>query len=434
MSGRPVEEVKIWGVQDRRASNRFARPWIVRWKVNDKTFQRHHLTRSEADHYRSLLLVAQRSGERFDPASGEPTSWLESDADCPMHEWARRWLAEQWSEWQPRTRTSAVEALSRFVPLVLRREAPTPGEDLRRYLVTALRPDSEQLDPVHEKWLTKWSMPLSLLDRATLAEAERVLGLRIDGEPLAANTATRFRSVSRACVRRAVDLEILANDPWPPRSSGSRNRKAARKTRAVDVRFLPDPATMQKALAAIESHQPASRMYRVMTSVVYFAGLRPSEVIMLRPRALDLPATGWGEIHVVEADISFDEPGEPKTGRRRVPIPPVLVELLRSWIAQNALSSDHLLFRTRTEQRPSTSNWRRAWNRAMKSVGEDTIRIYDCRHAAATTWLSAGVPLGEVARRLGHSVDVLVSTYVGALNGDETVANRLIEDKLRDSG
>ena len=430
MSGRPVEEVKIWGVQDRRASNRFARPWIVRWKVNNKTFQRHHRTRSEADHYRSLLLVAQRSGERFDPSSGEPTSWSESDADCPMHEWARRWLAEQWSEWQPRTRTSAVEALSRFVPLVLRGDAPAPDNDLRPYLVKALRPDCDELDPVQENWLTKWSVPLSVLDRPTLAEAERVLGLRIDGEPLAANTATRFRSVSRACVRRAVDLEIIASDPWPPRSSGSRNRKAARKTRAVDVRSLPDPATMQKALAAIESHQPASRMYQLMTSVVYYGGLRPSEVIMLRPRAIDLPSSVWGEIYVAEADISFDEPGEPKTGRRRVPIPPVLVELITDWIDAEAIESDGLLFRTRTDQRPSTSNWRRSWNRAMKAIGEDPIRIYDCRHAAATTWLSAGVPLGEVARRLGHSVDVLVSTYVGALSGDETAANGLIESVL----
>lgn len=31
--------------------------------------------------------------------------------------------------------------------------------------------------------------------------------------------------------------------------------------------------------------------------------------------------------------------------------------------------------------------------------------IYDRRHAAATTWLRAGVPLGDVAKRMGHSVE-----------------------------
>jgi len=37
------------------------------------------------------------------------------------------------------------------------------------------------------------------------------------------------------------------------------------------------------------------------------------------------------------------------------------------------------------------------------------------------------VPLREVARRLGHSVETLVSTYVGALQGDDVTANRLID-------
>lgn len=47
------------------------------------------------------------------------------------------------------------------------------------------------------------------------------------------------------------------------------------------------------------------------------------------------------------------------------------------------------------------------------------MRIDDCRHAAATTWLRAGMPLGETARRLGHSVETLVSTCVGALDDEE---------------
>jgi hypothetical protein len=42
----------------------------------------------------------------------------------------------------------------------------------------------------------------------------------------------------------------------------------------------------------------------------------------------------------------------------------------------------------------------------------------------------AGVPLGEVARRLGRSVETLVGTYVGALDGDDTAANELIDSAL----
>jgi hypothetical protein len=56
-----------------------------------------------------------------------------------------------------------------------------------------------------------------------------------------------------------------------------------------------------------------------------------------------------------------------------------------------------------------------------------SLRLYDCRQLAATTWLAAGASLGEVARRLGHPGDVLVSTCVRALKGDEAAANRMSE-------
>ena len=44
--------------------------------------------------------------------------------------------------------------------------------------------------------------------------------------------------------------------------------------------------------------------------------------------------------------------------------------------------------------------------------------------------IKAGVPLGEAARRLGHSVETLVSTYVGAMEGDDVEANARIESAL----
>lgn len=40
------------------------------------------------------------------------------------------------------------------------------------------------------------------------------------------------------------------------------------------------------------------------------------------------------------------------------------------------------------------------------------------------------MPLGETARRLGHSVETLVSTYVGALDDEEQIANRRIDTYL----
>jgi integrase len=128
--------------------------------------------------------------------------------------------------------------------------------------------------------------------------------------------------------------------------------------------------------------------------------------------------------------VSFDETGEPKTGARQVPIPPRLVSELRGWIEARGFGPNDLLFRTRNDRRPAASNWARALKLGCAKADAPSMRVYDCRHAAATTWLRAGAPLGEVARRLGHSVETLVGTYVGALDGDEAITNERIERAL----
>lgn len=428
------QDVRIWGVQDRRADRRATKPWVVRWAVDARTRGKTFRTKAEAEAFRSELMLARRLREDFDTDTAEPLSWSPAADESFLHSWARRWLGEQWPEWQPRTRASAIEALARFVPLAATSRAPSPPDGMRRYLTTTLRPDAT-IDIAHpcEEWLQA-SMPSLLgLNRDTLARVDTSLGRSDADGLLAPSTANRYRKVARACLRRAVELDIIPKDPWPPATRGRSQRKAMRTRRAIDVRVLPEPPTMRRAIDAISTHQPGSHTYRVMTAVAYYAGLRPSEVVMLRPRALNLPPAGWGRIDVTEADVSMDEPGLPKTGERSVPVPPTLVRILTEWLDLHNFADHDLIFRTRTGRLPTASNWSRAWHRALRSIGQPTLRLYDCRHAAATTWLRAGVPLGEVARRLGHSVETLVSTYVGALEEDETLGNSRIEAALADT-
>ncbi|MEO5723759.1 MAG: hypothetical protein ABIQ39_13820 [Ilumatobacteraceae bacterium] len=120
-----------------------------------------------------------------------------------------------------------------------------------------------------------------------------------------------------------------------------------------------------------------------MTAGAYYAGLRPSEVVMLRVRSTELPTNGWGRLDVTEADISFDESGEPKTGPRSVPIPPVLVAILREWIDTNHLTSPERLLSV-----PATTPDR------------------------------------------PDRIETLVSTYIGALDDKEHIANQRIDTYL----
>ena len=105
---------------------------------------------------------------------------------------------------------------------------------------------------------------------------------------------------------------------------------------------------------------------------------------------------------------------------------------MQEWIDTNHLTApEGFLFRTRNDNRPSGSNWARVRHRALLPVCEKPMRVYDCRHAAATTWLRAGTPLAETARRLGLGVETLVSAYVGVLDDEERTAKHRLDTYLK---
>ena len=68
--GRPIQEVKVFGVQDRRSTAQARLPWIVRRSIEGRQRSKSFRTRAEAERYRLLLLQAVHAGERFDDATG----------------------------------------------------------------------------------------------------------------------------------------------------------------------------------------------------------------------------------------------------------------------------------------------------------------------------------------------------------------------------
>jgi integrase len=148
---------------------------------------------------------------------------------------------------------------------------------------------------------------------------------------------------------------------------------------------------------------------------------------MLRPRSLDLPPVGWGRIWVTEAEDGEGLPALPKSGKRSVPVPHAAVAWLQTWCQEKAPPGSALLFHI---DRYYQVRWRSALQGACTALGVDVFTPYEIRHTNATMMIRAGVPMAEAARRLGHTVEMLVSTYIGAMDGDEKDGNRLIEQEL----
>ncbi len=122
-----------------------------------------------------------------------------------------------------------------------------------------------------------------------------------------------------------------------------------------------------------------------------------------------------------------------------MPIPPPQVRLFRAHLDQYGTSLDGHVFRGVKGRLLATVTYRRAWDRARKAaldageyISPLARRPYDLRHACLSTWLNGGVAPAQVAEWAGHSVEVLLRTYVRCLDGQHDIAKRRIMDALDD--
>lgn len=113
--------------------------------------------------------------------------------------------------------------------------------------------------------------------------------------------------------------------------------------------------------------------------------------------------------------------GDPKSkkGRRPVPIPPVLVDLLRQLRAEQEAERraapqwfEHGLVFAQRNGRPINprTDWG-DWKALLKAAGVGDYRLHDARHGTATTWLEAGIDERVVMEFLGHSQVSLTRRY-----------------------
>lgn len=428
---RPGPDVRVHAVQDRRHRGT-ARPWVTRWTIGERQHSKSHQTKAAADDLRSRLLIAVNDGLRFDPATGYPEAWATSTLTVWV--WAQQWIAAEWPTWSPRTRKAAAEGAARAVVELVAKRAPTPPAGTTTAVLSALGRRGELPQDV-ARWLARWSLPLHEVTRDRCRQLDEACGIRVGGGRLGTATAARHRKNARAMLRAAVDADHIAHDPWPVTSRTRRTRKALRTTSVVDTRALPTREQARTAIAAVRSHQPASLAYELICWLVYLAGLRPSEAVNVYVEDLTFNGAGMpGELHVRMAstgagpDWTDDDEteGDPKTGERRVPLVPELADKLADYIGERTSGP---LFRTRHGNLPTYSNLTRAWHRGRRAAGINN-RLYALRHLHASTALAAGASIVEVAERLGHSPETLMSIYAHALPNDRAAVTALLAEVL----
>jgi integrase len=141
--------------------------------------------------------------------------------------------------------------------------------------------------------------------------------------------------------------------------------------------------------------------------------------------------------HGVKGGIPAFGPTKTKASHRVLPMPQDAAAALRVHRQQQLAQRLHagpayanwdLVFCTHTGAPHLARNITKYYKRALSRAGlPDDIRFHDLRHAAATLWLGAGIPLATISDLLGHSsISITKDIYAHrAATIEEEAGNRL---------
>jgi integrase len=307
-------------------------------------------------------------------------------------------------------------------------------------------------------WIERNSRELNdLEDPVVLRALLEDLATNVNGTRASSATLTRRRSALFNALEFAVELKRLPRNPL-----NEIKRKRLPPAPAIDRRRVANPLQARALICAAGDQDPELEAF---FATMYFAGLRPGEVLNLRSADATLPKSGWGRLLLVSsyqrAGSQWTDSQEPDEERqlkhraledtREVPCHPVLVKKLRTHIERYKIPPTGRLFVSRNgsrgnrlapgDEKPVSANTiYRAWARARQQALDErefasplARRPYDLRHACLSTWLNAGVAPVQVAEWAGHSVAVLLSVYAKCIDGQEDIARQQIEKALDES-
>ncbi|MEU1751999.1 integrase [Micromonospora matsumotoense] len=449
-------DVRIWTIREYKGRDRKTgkdrKTYRVRWEVAGRECGETFQTRAMAESFRSRLVVAQREGTAFDKPSGLPEPMARELNSRTWYELAVAFVDMKWARAAATQRKSIADALTTVTPAFLgdSRGAPS-GEDTRRALYAwAFNKSQREADAPADlapvvQWLKTNTLPLTeVANAATIRKALDLLATRLDGGPAAANTVARKRAVLYGALKYAVELRYLDAHPmdfvqW----------RAPKNEEKIDRKVVPNPQQARSLLAAVRDKDPALEGF---FACMYFAALRPSEVMHLRDDECELPEEGWGWLHLSgstqHVGEEWSDSGEMREDRelkhrakrstRDVPACPELVHILRHHRQEYGKPGGRMFNAPGARPGPVSKStylraWRQARGKALTPAQQRSVlaRVpYHLRHAAVSLWLNAGVPATQVAEWAGHSVHVLLKVYASCIDGQDEAARKRIEGAL----
>ncbi|MCK6478853.1 MAG: site-specific integrase [Planctomycetes bacterium] len=290
-------------------------------------------------------------------------------------------------------------------------------EDFLKDLPAACRGKKSSITVLRElEFLNAVAVPVfrgRLLSDIQREDIERFVSKRMQDRDLSPGTRNRYLSILSALFREALLRNHVRENPC----RGIPRGKEARR----EPPFLDLPA--QAHLVSV--FEPPLRNAVLLT---LDTGLRLGELLRLDWRDIDL------ERKALTVRVSKNR--TPRTV-------PFTSRGLEGLLDQRRLRGAHPatvpdpVFRelnrpSRRGEPDFVPGFRKEWVAGRARAGHPTLRWHDMRHVFATTAARAGVPLGDLARLLGHGSMVMVSRYAAHVPANFTdLARDRLEALLR---
>ena len=225
------------------------------------------------------------------------------------------------------------------------------------------------------------------------------------GRPLSSTTVLKILRTTGRVFKMAVRWDVLDVNPASELEKPSVPRPK--------TRFL----TLEE-FYALEAAAP--EWLRPILRTAVSTGMRLKEVVGLRWEDMDRSA---GVIHISE---------DSKTGRRDIPLPQSVMELLGDQVRHIRSSRVFLDSEGRDFASPAGRNRvSRMTVKAMRDASVEDASFHTLRHTAAAWMVQAGVSLYEVQQVLGHSTPMMTQRYAHLQPDHLRRAVRALDTKLK---
>lgn len=268
----------------------------------------------------------------------------------------------------------------------------TVSELIDKYIAEILptKPRNARSQKTQLLW---WKQELGALTLANLSSADigkcrdKLLAREIKpGKRLCGSTAVRYLAAfSHALTTAVKEWEWLDDSPMRKVRKPREPRGRTRTLTKVEI----------KALLSTCKESKNSHLYLIALLAVS-TGMRLGEILNLKRRQIDVEKQRL----ILEDTKNGDSRAVALSG-------PALTDI--SERLKTPGKADELLFPGRGPHRPT--EFRKAWNNALKRAEITNFRFHDLRHCAASLLLESGASLGQLAEVLGHRTLQMVKRY-----------------------